>query len=481
MSEQHVATAPSRGTVIARRMRMLTGVREELLDAIPAERTRYTALAAVMICTASIGGFSLFFALSEILGNAEPWFVPLAAFWAVFILCIDCWLVSSTAGSRWRTRVSVLLPRLAIAAVFGMVIAEPLVLRVFQTGIVSHVQQQRQEAIDSLQTALVDCNPIPGITPTPTPPPPPGGCSGMTLNISNPAAATQTRINVLQGQESALQAQVNTETQQLTGLQNIVNEECNGDSGAGLTSIFGDGPACQKDEQDVANYRATHPIGTQEAQLTSLQTQITTVQGSLSGQQASYRAAIAQAISKRLQRETQPSAPIGMAERFQALTYLSLSNAFIGVASWFVRIFFILIDCLPVLVKFIGGSTPYDRLVDTEIASAERRFGRKNNTQDAIADQGNTTTLWKAKAEAAQRRKEIDLEILRQDAERGTYKEDAVDELWRKKLHTRRVARPGAHSTTGPPGPSWAEHDGVGPLMNGSPRSTDGTADQVPD
>src|ERR1700733_10888381 len=50
--------------------------------------------------------------------------------------------------------------------------------------------------------------------------------------------------------------------------------------------------------------------------------------------------------------------------------HLSLSNAFIGVASWFVRIFFILIDCLPVLVKFISGSTPYDRLVDTETASA---------------------------------------------------------------------------------------------------------------
>lgn len=108
-------------------------------------------------------------ALSEILGNAEPWFVPIAVFWAIFILCIDCWLVSSTAGSRWRTRVSVLLPRLAIAAVFGIVIAEPLDLRVFQTGIVSHVQQQRQETIDSLRTALMNCNPVTGITPARAP------------------------------------------------------------------------------------------------------------------------------------------------------------------------------------------------------------------------------------------------------------------------------------------------------------------------
>src|ERR1700722_11942814 len=103
-----------RAAHLARLIRKLTGVREELLARIPAERTRYTALAAVMTCTASIGGLSMFFALSEILGHPEPWFWFLAAFWTTFILCIDCWLVSSTAGTRWRTRVAVLLPRLAI-------------------------------------------------------------------------------------------------------------------------------------------------------------------------------------------------------------------------------------------------------------------------------------------------------------------------------------------------------------------------------
>lgn len=474
MSEQHTAAAPSHSADIARTIRRLTGVREELLDRIPTERTRYTALAAVMICTASIGGFSLFFALSEIFGSPELWFVPLAVFWSIFILCIDCWLVSSTAGSRWRTRVSVLLPRLAIAAVFGIVIAEPLVLRVFQTGIVSHVQQQRQEAIDSLRTALVDCNPIPGITPAP--PQPRGGCANMTLNITNPAAGTQTQIKVLQGQGSALQTQIDTETAQLAGLQSTVNEECNGNRGMGLTGIVGNGPACQKDEQDVADYRAAHPVGAQEAELTSLQAQIRTLQGSLSGQQASDRAAIAQAINERLQRETQPSAPIGMAERFQALTYLSVSNAFIGVASWFVRIFFILIDCLPVLVKFIGGSTPYDRLVDTEMASAERRFNRDMDTKDAVTDEENTTTLRRAKAEAAQQRKEIDLDILRQDAERGTYTNDAVDELWRKKLHARRSARASAVGADGRRDPSWSDVGHADPHMNGSRHRQDDAA-----
>jgi hypothetical protein len=470
-----------RATVIAQRMRMLTGVREEILDKIPAERTRYTALAAVMICTASIGGFSMFFALSEIMGQAGLWFVVLALFWTVFILCIDSWLVSSTAGSRWRTRISVLLPRLAIAAVFGIVIAEPLVLRVFQTGIVSHVRQERQAAIDNLRAALVACNPVPGIPATARRPR--GGCSGMILNISNAASAAQARMTALQGQQSALQAQVNTETSQLAHLQDIVNAECNGNSGRGLTGIVGDGPACQKDEQDVTNYRASHPLAAQNATLNSLEAQITSLQGSLAGQQGGYQALVSQAVAQRLQQETAPSAPIGMAERFQALTYLSLSNGFIAVASWFVRIFFILIDCLPVLVKFISGSTPYDRLIDTEVASAEKRFSHENDTRDAISDEENALDLWQAKVDAVRRRKEIDLEALRQDTERKNTKEDAVDELWRKKFEARRThdaRETGSDIGSGRLADSWfPDHDRIVPPTNGSSGHSDDSSPET--
>lgn len=232
--QQGAEPAPAdRAAHLAELIRKFTGVREELLARIPAERTRYTALAAVMACTASIGGLSMFFALSEILGSPEPWFGFLAAFWATFILCIDCWLVSSTAGTRWRTRVAVLLPRLAIAAVFGVVIAEPVILRVFQTGIVSHVQQERQAAIDTLRSALVDCNPVPGLPKTTVH----RNCAGMILSISSPAAASQARLTALQSQATALQAHVSTETAQLSRKQNIVNEECNGTSGRGLTGI----------------------------------------------------------------------------------------------------------------------------------------------------------------------------------------------------------------------------------------------------
>jgi Domain of unknown function (DUF4407) len=459
----------ARSAVIARRMRKLTGVREELLSEIPAERTRYTALAAVMICTASIGGFSMFFTLSEVLGKAEAWFLPIGLFWSVFILCLDCWLVSSTAGSRWHTRVSVLVPRLLIAAVFGVVIAEPLVLRVFQTGIVAHVERQRHDAIDNLRTALVDCNPVPGITVTSHAPHP--GCAGMVLNLSSPAAASLARLQALRKQESGLLARMRSETEDLSRLEQTVNDECNGVRGAGLTGLTGNGPACRQDQHYVTSYLALHPIAAQNAQIARLNHQIGSLQGGLAGQQGRYSAAIAQAIKARLAGQTQPGAPIGMAERFQALSALSGSNSFIAIASLFVRLFFILIDCLPVLVKFISGSTPYDRLVDIQVASAERRFDRGSGVHDAIADEENTVTLHRAKADAAKRKKEIDLETLRDDAQRGSSRLDAVEDLFKRKLAARRSAavRSSAPTASAPRlSDSYTEYDQGARNPNGS-------------
>lgn len=442
-----------RAAAVTRKMRLITGVREQILDVIPAERTRYTALAAVMICTATFGGFSMFFALSEVMGGAEFWFVPLAMFWSLFVLCVDCWLVSSSAGTRWRARASMLLPRLVVAVFIGAFIAEPLVLRVFQTAIVTQVQNQRQQAIDTERTALVACNPVPGAT---TSLPPGVSCRGMSLYIPSPAAASVQQLASLHDQAAVATAAIDRENNEVQSLENLVNAECNGTKGAGLTGIAGNGPACKLDQQDLAQYRASNPIDTQKAHLTALDQMITATQVTVAAEQTAYRTALGKAISARLAADTQPDSAVGMGERFEALGDLSLSSGFIGVASWFVRIFFVLIDCLPVLVKFISGTTPYDRLAETETAAAERVFARKAGAREGEADEEISLLLYEARIRAASRRREIDLELQRRDAAQEARKQDAVDELWQRKLAARRSAR----DTDGPT--YRARHNGTG-------------------
>jgi hypothetical protein len=425
-----------KSAAVTRKMRLITGVREQILDVIPAERTRYTALAAVMICTATFGGFSMFFALSEVMGGAEFWFVPLAMFWSVFVLCVDCWLVSSSAGTRWRARASMLLPRLVVAIFIGAFIAEPLVLRVFQSAIVTQVQNQRQQAIDTLRTALVACNPVPGAT---TAVPPGVSCQGMSLDIPSPAAASVQQLGSLRDQAAVLTEAIDQEDNEIQSQESRVNAECNGTKGAGLTGVPGNGPACKQDQKYLNEYRAGNPVDTQKARLTALDQQIITMQGTVSAEQTGYRAALSKAISARLAQAPQPDSTIGMGERFEALGELSLSSGFIGVASWFVRIFFVLIDCLPVLVKFISGTTAYDRLAETETAAAERTFARKTAARESEADVEISLLLHEARMKAADRKREIDLEVQRRDTAQEARKEEAVDELWRRKLAARKL------------------------------------------
>lgn len=450
-----------KAAMIARKMRMITGVREEILDVIPAERTRYTALAAVMICTATFGGFSMFFALSEVMGRAEFLFVPIAMFWSLFVLCVDCWLVSGSAGTRWRARASMLLPRLLVAIFIGAFIAEPLVLRVFQTAIVTQVQNQRQQAIDTLRTALVACNPVPG---APTTMPPGVSCRGMSLDVPGPAAASVQQLTSLSDQAMVLKEEIGQEEDGIESQENRVNAECNGTKGAGLTGIPGNGPACKQDQQYLAQYRASNPIDAEKARLTALDQQITAMQVTVSAEQTAYRTALGKTVSARLAQEPQPDSTIGMGERFEALGKLSLSSGFIGVASWFVRIFFVLIDCLPVLVKFISGTTPYDRLAETETGAAERIFARKAGARESEADEEIALVLYEAKMRAASRRREIGLEVQQRDAAQEARKEEAVDELWQRKLAARRFAR----GTDGHRSTYRSQHNGTGELHSES-------------
>jgi Domain of unknown function (DUF4407) len=120
---------------VGRGLRMLVGVDEELLRYVPTERHQYNALGGQILSTATIAGFSMIVALSQVLGHGSPVIVPSAIVWALFVLSLDRWLLSSSTSARWTRRMSLLLPRFVLALLLGVLIAEPLILRVFQPAI----------------------------------------------------------------------------------------------------------------------------------------------------------------------------------------------------------------------------------------------------------------------------------------------------------------------------------------------------------
>ena len=80
---------------IGRALRFLAGVDEALLNRVPQERAWYASLGGIVLGTATIAAFSMWFATSEA-ANINPVAALLpAAIWFLFILIFDRWIVSA--------------------------------------------------------------------------------------------------------------------------------------------------------------------------------------------------------------------------------------------------------------------------------------------------------------------------------------------------------------------------------------------------
>ncbi|MGH3889539.1 MAG: DUF4407 domain-containing protein [Pseudonocardiaceae bacterium] len=404
-------------------LRKLTGVDETLLDQVPNERPRYTALGGIVLGTAVIAGFSMWTALTLVQDTASVLLLFPALIWALFVLNLDRWLVSSSSGSRWHRRAAILAPRLVIAFFFGVIIAEPLVLRIFDTAVEQHIQDGRDKEVDALRSNLIRCNPVPGAEPTPAI----DGCDGYLILFASSSASQGIELAELRREAAALQESSNADTAELGRLQELAFRECNGTPGVGLSGDRGRGLECLRREQAADDFALTHPITERSNQLTRLNARIIQLQGDVTTANVDFQAVRAAEADRRVDELRANQREIGLLERFRALDELVRANNFLFAALWFMRIFFILVDCLPVLVKFFGGLTAYDRLIDLRSAAAERMYAGKVNADEAAYLGGLAVEQYESAGEADRRRSEIDLRSQKHRVDIETRKERVID------------------------------------------------------
>jgi hypothetical protein len=144
---------------VGRLLRVLAGVDEHLLDKVPFERARYTRLGSIILYSALLSSVSMAVAL-QLTGVHQLWvIVGVCPFWLFMIATIDRFLVSSTYGPGIG-KIARVLPRLMLALVFGVVIAEPLVLWVFRPAIEHQITQDRAARLATFESTLLQCNPV---------------------------------------------------------------------------------------------------------------------------------------------------------------------------------------------------------------------------------------------------------------------------------------------------------------------------------
>lgn len=349
-------------------LRSLIGVHEPLLDRVPVERTRYTRLGAIVLNTALMAALSMSVGLS---GLVDGWWIlmlPIGLFWGYLILTIDSWLIASTQGGLKATRMLALVPRLIIAGLLGFVIAEPLVLLVFKPSIDVEVREERTGLVDTYTDRLKVCNPIDG-APVTT-----GDCAGFTLNVANSPQPLIIELAGVTAAEQELRGKLETLNQDLEYREGLARGECAGAEGPGLTGRAGEGPECSRNREKADQFRTDNRINERTSELSALQQQIIDLNRRINEAQTTYGANLTAAVTAAVGEKEANLRSRGLLDDLEALGRLTDANREVDVATWLLRLLLVTVDCLPVLVKLIGGKSTYDELVAEQLKSAKRSF-----------------------------------------------------------------------------------------------------------
>ncbi|WP_053912943.1 DUF4407 domain-containing protein [Streptomyces sp. TP-A0875] len=362
----------SSDSTAARRLRSLTGVDEELLARVAYERSKYTALGGVVLGTSVIAAFSMWNFTAEALGRVSLVALVPTVIWMLFVLNLDRWLVTPQPDTR--RRLGPLLMRLLIALLLGTVIAEPLVLRIFQTAIEERVEDERTDALDRLRANLVRCNPVPSATRTD----PPKGCDRTyVLSFRATPAEGQEELTTLRTDAAALQERVDRNTKRLEEIDSEVRDECRRLIRVASSGLLQRTSECLRLREKARDYRTTHRTEEEEQRLAGMYGRISEIESELTSSRGAFLQARADGIEERLEQERGKHRDIGVLERIRALDALASGNAVLFVGVWLVRLLFVLLDVLPVLVKYLSGETAYDRMLTSESNSAVKIHGEE--------------------------------------------------------------------------------------------------------
>lgn len=319
------------------------GVHPETLSKYPTEHNKYVGIGATIFFTglfaALSGGYAMYFVFKG--DSLAPYFAAFfGIIWGLAIFNMDRYIVSSIdKSSSTRKQFFQATPRILLAIMIGIVISRPLELKIFDKEIkerleISYLNAQRAR-IDTLNASFE---------------------SKYNLEFGN--------LTAIKTQRDSLDAQIKDERQKL-------NFEIFGNKTAETSGIMGYGPYAKRKEEELAR---------KTAQLDTLNARITKNDGFISERKVSD-GLMSEKIFTSIQLDSL-SDVAGFADRNWALGQLKTGvdgqpDSSTSNAVTFIGLLFIFFECLPVFVKLMSKSGPYDYDVENlEIT------GRKSSDED---------------------------------------------------------------------------------------------------
>ncbi|MES9536635.1 MULTISPECIES: DUF4407 domain-containing protein [unclassified Actinomadura] len=350
---------PSTGPL--RLVRDLIGVIDERLCWSPEERPRLAWQGVITLFTGCMAAVSMSFFLYRVFGH--PAVFAVALFWGALIFALDAWLISSAQGVVSGARKLVLfVPRILMAVLIAVVIAEPLVLRLFHEEIRQEALQIRQVQALEYESRLRRCNPTTGLPSTSS------DCAGSTLSVAGFPAGVQADLDAKQRERTQLTDQIRPIERKLDALEKRAREECDGTGG---TRRYGNGVNCKANRATFATYKKTSGIDGLHRQLAAVNAKITALTTDLGTGTAGYAANVNKRIAEQVAERKSAAKGIGVLEEIKALHHLASRDTNAGAALWLLRLLLIIVECAPVLTKLLGGTGKYDRLHEARLTANE--------------------------------------------------------------------------------------------------------------
>ncbi|GLJ60996.1 MULTISPECIES: DUF4407 domain-containing protein [Microbacterium] len=380
------------------RLRMLAilgGADGHVLDTVPTETPRFVQMFFVLLGTALVSALSMLFALTTGVQVSVWLAVPLAIVWAGIIFNLDRFLTSTMTATRSIARlVGLALPRVIMALLIGVVVAEPVVLQAFRNDIAQEVastnivqSQEDQAALDSgpekqaLDAATARLGELQNQAAT-----------GIVAGTDS-ASATQ----------AAAQATVDDLTEKLAAQQTVIDEaralyQCELDGTgagevAGCTGVQGEGASSDAAQDQLAAAQATYDdLAAQLREANEALAAAETAAGEnaaaseaanrqaaedqLPAAQQEYDAALAAYNARAASVAETNAGAIGLLSQISGLNRLAEKEPAIWWAHLLIAALFLMIELLPVLVKVLtsfGDPSLYEKAAAVRKQVAEER------------------------------------------------------------------------------------------------------------
>ncbi|GII90587.1 hypothetical protein Ssi02_08180 [Sinosporangium siamense] len=379
----------------------LSGARPEILQQCPTERGKFDGIGGAVLTTSVLAAASMAFALHSALGVHLVFAIPVSLLWGLAIMSLDRWLVTTLQPDgprRWRLAV----PRILMAVLLGVVVSTPLVLQIFKSEIDAQIVEIRQARAN----AFVERQ----------------GKEAVGQEVARLRARVSELRNIIASggdlpADPAKDPKVKSLTaehdeQQKLAAKHYKEWQC---------QLYG-GPTCPRKgpgvlakASETAYKKARSRVDALNRDIDARKSELKATdqeakQGRLDAAntelpttEALLKAALQRQGNLQAAFDEENESVNGLLIRLQALNEVSGSDFTLGAARVVLFLLFLLIECLPVMVKLMQRPGNYDRLlqlaVDREYREAKGAYNAFGSSPAHHADAPRTgrdlSAIWK--------------------------------------------------------------------------------------